>query len=158
MGGPSIYTCTPCRRRSDKGPEDYHKPERIKKEKRIETKSLYERLGGYDAIAAITDDLLAWLLNDPQFVVFWKGHSENSLRRDRQLVVNFMCEAAGGPVFYTGRDMQTSHKGLGINASDWEVFMRHAAAAPEKFAVPSPERDEVLAFLTSLQGDIVERV
>ena len=124
----------------------------------METKSLYERLGGYDAIAAVTDDLLARLLNDPQLGVFWKGHSENSLRRDRQLVVNFMCEAAGGPVFYTGRDMPTSHKGLGISASDWEVFMRHAATTLEKFAVPATERGEVLAFLTSLQGDIVEQV
>jgi len=123
----------------------------------MESKSLYERLGGYDAIAAVTDELLARLLNDPQLGVFWKGHSENSLRRDRQLVVNYMCEAAGGPVFYTGRDMPTSHKGLGISASDWEVFMRHAAAALEKFAVPVTEKGEVLAFLTSLQGDIVER-
>jgi hemoglobin len=121
----------------------------------MQTKSLYERLGGYDAIAAVTDDLLTRLLNDPQLGVFWKGHSTNSLRRDRQLVVNFMCEAAGGPVFYTGRDMQTSHKGLGISASDWEVFMRHAAASLEKFAVPAPERGEVLAFLTSLKDDIV---
>ena len=64
----------------------------------MQTKSLYERLGGYDAIAAVTDDLLARLLNDPQLGVFWKGHSENSLRRDRQLVVNYMCEAAGGHV------------------------------------------------------------
>jgi len=69
-----------------------------------------------------------------------------------------MCEAAGGPVFYTGRDMQTSHKGLGISSHDWAVFMRHAAAALEKFAVPAVERDEVLAFLSSLQGDVVERV
>ena len=123
----------------------------------MQTKSLYERLGGYDTIAAVTDELLARLLNDPQLGVFWKGHSENSLRRDRQLVVNYMCEAAGGPVFYTGRDMQTSHKGLGINANDWVVFMQHATAALEKFAVPATERDEVLAFLSSLQGDVVER-
>jgi hemoglobin len=121
----------------------------------MQTKSLYERLGGYDAIAAVTDDLLTRLLNDPQLGVFWKGHSENSLRRDRQLVVNFMCEAAGGSVFYTGRDMQTSHKGLGISVSDWEVFMRHAAASLEKFAVPAAESGEVLAFLTSLKDDIV---
>ena len=121
----------------------------------MQTKSLYERLGGYDAIAAVIDDLLARLLGDPQLGVFWKGHSENSLRRDRQLVVNYMCEAAGGPVFYTGRDMQTSHKGLGISASDWEIFMRHAAATLEKCAVPASERDEVLTFLTSLRGDIV---
>ena len=123
----------------------------------METTSLYTRLGGYDAIAAVTDELLARLRNDPQLGVFWKGHSENSLRRDRQLVVNYLCAAAGGPVFYTGRDMKTSHKGLGVSVSDWEVFMRHASAVLEKFAVPVPERDEVLAFLTGLQGDVVER-
>ena len=123
----------------------------------METTALYARLGGYDAIAAVTDELLARLRNDPQLGVFWKGHSENSLRRDRQLVVNYMCAAAGGPVFYTGRDMKTSHKGLGVSASDWEVFMRHASAVLEKFAVPVPERNEVLAFLTGLQGDVVER-
>jgi hemoglobin len=52
--------------------------------------------------------------------------------------------------------MQTSHKGLGISASEWAIFMRHATATLEKFAVSAAERDEVLAFLTSLQGDVVE--
>jgi hemoglobin len=52
--------------------------------------------------------------------------------------------------------MKTSHKGLGISAGDWEVFMRHASAALEKFAVPASERHEVLSFLTSLKGDVVE--
>ena len=123
----------------------------------METPSLYTRLGGYDAIAAVTDALLARLLTDPQLGGFWKGHGEDRLRRDRQLVVNYMCTAAGGPVFYTGRDMKTSHKGLGIRTSDWEVFMQHATAVLEHFAVPATERDEVLAFLTGLQDDVVER-
>jgi hemoglobin len=123
----------------------------------METTSLYARLGGYDAIAAVTDELLARLLKDPQLGGFWKGHCEDSLRRDRQLVVNYMCTAAGGPVFYTGRDMKTSHKGLDISTGDWEIFMQHATAVLEQFAVPAPERDEVLAFLAGLKGDIVER-
>jgi hemoglobin len=53
--------------------------------------------------------------------------------------------------------MKTSHKGLDISASDWEVFMQHATAVLAQFAVPPSERDEVLAFLTGLKGDIVER-
>ena len=53
--------------------------------------------------------------------------------------------------------MKTSHKGLGVSASDWEVFMRHASGVLEQCAVSVPERDEVLAFLTGLQGDVVER-
>ncbi|HEY7712167.1 MAG TPA: hypothetical protein VIG57_19305, partial [Candidatus Entotheonella sp.] len=55
----------------------------------------------------------------------------------------------------TAGDMQTSHKGLGISASEWVIFMRYATVTLEKFAVPAAERDEVLAFLTSLQGDVV---
>jgi hemoglobin len=123
----------------------------------METPSLYTRLGGYDAIAAVTDALLARLLHDPQLGRFWQGHSADSRRRERQLVVNYMCAAAGGPVFYTGSDMQTSHKGLGISTGDWEVFMQYASAVLEQFAVPPPEREEVLVFLTGLQGDVVER-
>ena len=119
--------------------------------------SLYERLGGYDAIAAVTDDLLARLLSDPQLGVYWKGHSTDSRRRDRQLIVNYMCEAAGGPIVYGGRDMKTSHAGLGISHSEWEIFVRHVLATLEQFNVPESEKQEVLAFVTSLKGDIVEK-
>jgi len=119
--------------------------------------SLYKRLGGYDAIAAAVDDLLARLHADPQLGGYWKGTSSDSKRRDRQLIVDFMVEAAGGPAFYGGRDMKTSHVGLAISESDWEVFMQHAAATLDRFSVPAQEKDEVLAFLSSLKSDVVER-
>jgi hemoglobin len=119
--------------------------------------SLYKRLGGYDPIAAAVDDLLARLHSDPQLGGYWKGTSSDSHRRDRQLIVDFMVEAAGGPVFYTGRDMKTSHVGLAISENDWQVFMLHAAATLDTSAVPAKEKDEVLAFLTALKGEIVER-
>ena len=120
------------------------------------TESLYNRLGGYDAITAATDELLARLQADPQLRDYWKGASDNNRRKARQLIVDFMAEAAGGPAFYTGRDMKTSHVGMRIDGSDWQVFMRHAAATLDHFAVPQREKDEVLAFFASLRGDIVE--
>ena len=119
--------------------------------------SLYTRLGGYDAICAATDDLLGRLQADPQLKDFWKGASSDNRRRARQLIVDFMAEAAGGPVFYTGRDMKRSHAGMGIAESDWAVFMRHAAATLDHFEVPAREREEVLAFFASLKGEVVER-
>ena len=122
----------------------------------VVTESLYQRLGGYDAIAAATDDLLARLQSDPQLCDYWKGASTNNQRKARQLIVDFMAEAAGGPVYYTGRDMKTSHVGMHIDASDWEAFMLHAGATLDHFAVPSPEKDEVLAFFASLKTEIVE--
>jgi hemoglobin len=120
------------------------------------TESLYQRLCGYDAIAAATDDLLARLQSDPQLRDYWKGASTNNQRKARQLIVDFMAEAAGGPVYYTGRDMKTSHVGMLIDASDWEAFMRHAAATLDHLSVADREKAEVLAFFTSLKDDVVE--
>ena len=120
------------------------------------TTSLYERLGGYDAIAASVDDLLQRLFSDPQVGVYWKGHSHDSKRRERQTLVNYMCQAAGGPVIYNGRDMKTSHAGLGISESDWQVMAGHLITTLETFNVPEQEKQEVLAFVASLKGDIVE--
>ena len=56
-------------------------------------KSLYERMGGYDAIAAATDDLLQRLTSDPDIGFYWRGHSTDSMKRDRQLIVDFRCPA-----------------------------------------------------------------
>jgi hemoglobin len=118
--------------------------------------SLYQRLGGYDAIAAATDDLLARLQADPRLKDFWKGASSDNRRKARQLIVDFMVEAAGGPAFYVGRDMQKAHEGMRIDDQDWDVFMLHAAATLDHFGVPQREREDVLGFFASLRTDIVE--
>ena len=119
-------------------------------------RTLYERLGGYDAIAAATQDLLGRLFADPQLGVYWKGKGEDGKKRDVQLIVNYMVAAAGGPLYYTGRDMKLSHRGLGISEGEWQGFMRHAQATLRRFEVPERETAEVLSFFTSLKGDVVE--
>jgi hemoglobin len=118
--------------------------------------SLYQRLGGYDAIAAATDDLLARLQRDPQLGDYWKGASDDNRRKARQMIVDFMAEAAGGPAYYTGRSMKTSHTGMHISERDWEVFMRHSEATLEHFNVGEREREDVLTFFSSLKDEIVE--
>jgi hemoglobin len=55
---------------------------------------------------------------DPQLRDYWKGASHDNRRRARQLIVDYMTEAAGGPALYTGRDMKTAHVGMGISPSD----------------------------------------
>jgi hemoglobin len=117
--------------------------------------TLYHRLGGYDALAAATDDLLARLQGDPRLRDYWKGASHANRRQARQRIVDFMVEAAGGPAYYTGRDMEQSHDGMRIDDEDWAVFMRHAAATLEHFEVPERETAEVLAFFASLKSAIV---
>ena len=121
------------------------------------SRSLYTRLGGYDAIAAVTDDFVGRLASDPQLSKFFVGHSTDSLHRIRQLVVDQLCAATGGPCFYVGRDMKTSHKGLGISEADWQVTVKHLVASLDKFKVPAQEKSEVLGALTALKNDIVEK-
>ena len=117
---------------------------------------LYERLGGYDAIAAVADNLLPRLENDAQLGRFWANRGDDGIAREKQLLVDYLCASAGGPMLYTGRDMPTSHKGMGITESDWQVFIGHVKATLAEFQVPQQEQDDVLAFIDSTRADIVE--
>src|ERR1700720_1339402 len=74
--------------------------------------TLYKRLGGYDAIAAVADDLLVRRQADPRLAPFWQHRSEDSLLREKQTLINFLCASAGGPLYYVGRDLKVSHKGF----------------------------------------------
>jgi hemoglobin len=118
--------------------------------------TLYTRLGGYDAIAAVADDLLPRLIGDSQLGRFWQHRGTDGVRREKQLLIDYLSASAGGPLYYRGRDMAISHRGMGINESDWEIFLNHVKATLTKFAVPERERGETLAFLQSLKKDIVE--
>lgn len=119
--------------------------------------SLYKRLGGYDAIAAVTDEFIGRLANDKELSRFLVGLSSDSKKRLRQLVVDQLCEATGGPCMYIGRSMKASHAGLGVTESDWQATVNHLAATLDKFKVPEKEKSELLAIASSLKADIVEK-
>src|SRR5262245_10022237 len=119
-------------------------------------KTLYERLGGYAAITAVANDLLPRLQTDAQLGRFWAHRSEDGVKREKQLLIDYLCHSTGGEMYYRGRDMKLSHKGMKISESDWNVFLGHAAATLNKFEVPAPEKAEVVSFVQSLKKDIVE--
>jgi hemoglobin len=118
-------------------------------------KSLYQRLGGYDALAAVTDDFIGRLATDPQLKRFFMGHNKEGLTRIRQHIIDFLCVATGGPCAYTGQDMKTAHTGLGITEDDWNITVKHLVETLDKFKVPDKEKNEVLTAVSSLKGDIV---
>lgn len=122
---------------------------------RAQEKSLYERIGGYNALAAVVDDFVVRLVTDKQFDRFFAGHSNDSKKRIRQHILDQFCAATGGPCIYTGRDMKTSHMGLGISNAEWDAAAKHLAASLDKFKVPEREKGEVLAFVTSLKKEVV---
>jgi hemoglobin len=118
-------------------------------------RSLYQRLGGYDAIAAVSDEFIGRLASDPQFTRFFAGFSTDSKQRLRQHLVEQVCQAAGGPCFYLGRSMKQSHTGLKISEAEWNMAGAHMLGALDKFRVPQREKDEVMAIISSVKGDIV---
>ena len=120
-------------------------------------KTLYERLGGYNAIAAVVDDFIGRLVTDKQFERFFVGHSADSKKRIRQHIVDQFCAAAGGPCIYTGRTMKDSHAGLGITEADWDAAAKHLVATLDKFKVGEQEKKDLLAFVGSVKGDIVDK-
>jgi hemoglobin len=123
---------------------------------RAQEKSLYDRLGGYNAIAAVVDEFIKRLATDPQEGRFFVGHSTDSQKRIRQHVVDQLCMATGGPCVYTGRDMKTAHAGLKITEADWDISVKHLSATLEQFKVPEKEKGEVLGAISSFKKDIVE--
>jgi len=119
--------------------------------------TLYSRLGGYDAIAAVSDDFIVRLVGDPRLGQFFVGHGDKSRQRIRQLIVDQLCAVTGGPCVYVGREMKEVHAGLGITSQDWDAMVKHLVASLEKFKVPSREKDDLLAALGTLKKDIVEK-
>jgi hemoglobin len=120
-------------------------------------KSLYERVGGYNALAAVVDDFIVRLVTDKQFEKFFIGQSNDSKKRIRQHILDQFCAATGGPCVYTGREMKTSHAGLAITNAEWDAAAKHLVASLDKFKVPEKEKGEILAFVVSLKKDIVEK-
>jgi hemoglobin len=119
-------------------------------------KSLYERLGGYDAISAVANNLLPRLISDEQLGRFWQNRGEDGIQREKQLLIDFLAHASGGPMYYTGRNMSLTHRGMQISASDWDRFIGHLHETLAHFELAAPERNDVLAFIESTKAEIVE--
>ena len=120
------------------------------------TESLYSRLGGYDAIAAVADNLLPRLIGDDRLGRFWAHRGSDGIAREKQLLIDFLCANAGGPMVYTGRDMVTSHRGMGISESDWQRFAGHLDDTLAHFGLADAEKNDVRSFIESTKAEIVE--
>ncbi len=119
-------------------------------------KSLYERLGGYDAIAVVVADLMERIKDDDKLRRFYDHRGADGVAREEQMLVDFLCASSGGPMVYTGRDMKTLHIGMRLDEEDWRRAMIHLTSTLEAFEVPEQEKSEVLSFHENLKPEIVE--
>jgi hemoglobin len=110
--------------------------------------SLYKRLGGYDAIAGFVDTAFPRVATHPQLNHLFRGHSKDSQFRQRQLIVDALCAAAGGPCIYIGRPMKPVHVGLGITAAQWDTFMGIIRAAADEKRFRDADKKEFLDLFT----------
>jgi hemoglobin len=120
--------------------------------------NLYARLGGYDFIAKFVDTAFPCVAGHPQLSRLFQGHSQDSQLRQRQLIVDALCQATGGPCAYTGRAMKPVHTGLGITDGDWTVFVGILKGALEELQVAPAETKDFLDLLAlRFRPDVVER-
>ncbi|UWQ32072.1 group 1 truncated hemoglobin [Leisingera sp. M527] len=117
--------------------------------------TLYTRLGGYDAIRAVVDNLLPRLQADELLGRFWQNRGADGIAREKQLLVDFLANVSGGPMYYTGRGMVRAHKGMGISEADWTVFVGHLKATLKAFNLPEKEFNDVVGFIESLKEEIL---
>jgi hemoglobin len=122
-----------------------------------QAETLYARMGGYDGIARFVDTAFPRVATHPQLRRFFQGHSRDSQMRQRQRIVDILCAATDGPCLYTGAPMTSVHRGLGITADDWGVFMKIIREALYDLSVPdAAKRDFVDLLERRFRPDVVE--
>ncbi len=120
--------------------------------------SLYERLGGAYRIATLIDDFIDRITADPRLNEnphLKAANMRGSSAGFKYLVTEMTCWAAGGPQTYTGRSMADSHRHLMISEAEWQCFIDDFGQTLDKYDVPRPEQQELLALLESAKTQIV---
>jgi hemoglobin len=115
--------------------------------------TLFERLGGLDAITAVVDSFVGRCASDtrinPKF-------ARTDVPRLKKMLVDQVCEASGGPCIYTGRSMKETHDGMGVTAGEFDALVEDLVAALDEFNVPEAEKGELLGVLGPMRSEIVE--
>jgi hemoglobin len=122
--------------------------------KTTDSRSLYDRLGGKEALTAVIDDFLTRVANDKRISAFF-AHANRP--RLVQLLVEQTCQASGGPCTYAGKDMKTAHQGMGISSDDFDALLQDLVASLDTFKIGEREKGELLALLRPMQREIVEK-
>lgn len=120
-------------------------------------KTLYERLGGISAISAVVDQFLANVVGDNVINARFAPTVADPFRTTllRNNLIDQICAGAGGPCQYKGKTMLAAHKGMNITEAEFNALVGDLVAALDKFAVPTAEKDELLAILGPMKTDIV---
>jgi hemoglobin len=115
--------------------------------------SLYERLGGIDAVTAVVENFRDRVAGDDRIN---QKFAKTDLGRLRKMLIDQVCEAAGGPCIYTGRSMKDAHADMKVTSGEFDALVQDLVASLNHFKVGKKEQDELLGMLGPLKADIVE--
>lgn len=116
--------------------------------------SLYDRLGGKEAITAVVDDLSANVAADNRIN---QRFAKANIKQFKANMVDLLCMGSGGPCAYKGLDMKTVHTGMKISDAEFGAMAENVVKTMNKFNVPAREQGEVMGLLGGMKGDIVNR-
>jgi hemoglobin len=122
-----------------------------------EQRTLYERLGGYDAISKVVNDFEDRLFVDPKVGKYFVGMGTDTRQLFKQKTTNLVCNVTGGPCKVISRSAKTTHAGLGITNAEFDIVVGHLSESLDKYKVPAAEHKELLDIVATLRKDIVER-
>jgi hemoglobin len=114
--------------------------------------SIYDSIGGADAVRAAVDDFYARVLADPKLAPFFTATDMNRLKAHQR---SFIAAAIGGPEIFAGRDMATAHTGLGITGTDFDAVVGHLVDTLAGLNVPEETIGQIGSALAPLRPDIV---
>ena len=117
--------------------------------------TLYQRVGGYDALAKLGADFTRSLGTDPTVRPFFFARSDDSRRRILQAFVLLLCQDSGGPCFYTARDMKSAHAGLKMGDAEWDAVMRLWGEALDRHKITGANKAEMVQVFAKYRGDIM---
>ena len=117
--------------------------------------TLYQRLGGREAIKGVVDDFVANMAADPRVNGRFKGLDAGRVAKLQTNFADQICDATGGPCAYLGKDMKAVHTGMGITEAEWSATVEDLVKSLNKFKVGAKEQHELLAILGPMKKDIV---
>jgi hemoglobin len=115
-------------------------------------RSLYERLGGKDAITAVVEDFVANVAADARINARF---AKTNIPHLKQMLVDQICQATGGPCTYAGKSMPDAHKGMHITEADFNALVEDLTHSLDKFKVGEREKTDLLTALGGMKGQIV---
>ena len=121
--------------------------------------ALYKSLGGKKAITAVVDDFVGRVAADNRINGFFKDTAADPKRlaKFKHNLADQICEAAGGPCKYKGKDMKSAHAGMGVGGGDFNALVEDLVATLDKLGVKPADKQALLGVLGPMKKDIVEK-